>query len=395
VDDLLRPWLESLLAVVPGLEPVDCHTHIGADDPDGYSSQMSDLVAALGRAGARGVVFPMHEPDGYRAANDRVRVHADASGGVLIPFCRVDPHADAAAEAARALDAGARGVKLHPRAEDCRLADPGVVEVCEVAVERRAPLLVHAGRGIPALGRDALALCERFADLNLILAHAGVSDLSWLWRHVPDHPGLMFDTAWWSPTDLLALFALVPPGRIVFGSDAPYGTPVASAVATLRCALQAGLSTDQARSVMGAQMDRLLAGQAPLDAGPALGTSGLRGDVILDRVHTLLATAVRMALHGEWPEQELALARLACDVPEDAAELPVCRSILALLDRAEAVAPDRVGAEPQHAVSHLVVTACTVARTPDVALPHADAAAAAAAADGELAATLPRSVATD
>jgi predicted TIM-barrel fold metal-dependent hydrolase len=41
---------------------------------------------------------------------------------------------------------------------------------------------------------------------------------------VPDQPNLFFDTAWMVPADLLALFALVPPGRILYGSDAPYMT---------------------------------------------------------------------------------------------------------------------------------------------------------------------------
>lgn len=388
VDDLLRPWLDALLAALPAFTPIDCHTHIGRSDPDGFHSERIELERALERIEARGVVFPMHEPDGYRRANDRVREEAAASDGRLTPFCRVDPHADAAAEAERALDAGARGVKLHPRAERFRLVEPAVADVFRAAAERRLPVLVHAGRGIPALGRDALALCERFPDAPLILAHAGVSDLSWLWRHAPDHPSLLFDTAWWHPSDLLALFCLVPPGRLLFGSDAPYGTPLASAVATLRCALQAGLTGDQAAVVMGAQMERLLAAEPPADLGPAPGTGALSNDVLLDRVHANLVIAVRLSLHGEHPEQELALARLACKVADDAPQAAACRSVVALLDLAEGVAPERPGASPQHAASHVLVTACTVARTPDVPLPTLR--------DGPAApATLPRSASAD
>ena len=36
-------------------------------------------------------------------------------------------------------------------------------------------------------------------------------------------PNLLFDTAWWIAADLAALFSLVPPGQILFASDAPYG----------------------------------------------------------------------------------------------------------------------------------------------------------------------------
>ena len=52
------------------LDLYDAHTHVGANDPDGFTQTPEQLLTALDGAGARGVVFPMHEPDGYRAAND-------------------------------------------------------------------------------------------------------------------------------------------------------------------------------------------------------------------------------------------------------------------------------------------------------------------------------------
>jgi len=371
VDDMLGPWLEALVDELPSLDAFDFHTHIGERDPDGFSSAQEDLLAGLERADARAAVFPMHEPGGYRGANDGVLLAARVSDGRLVPFCRVDPHDEPLAEAERSLDAGARGIKLHPRAEGFALSLPAVADLCALAAERRVPVLVHAGRGIPALGRDALVLCERVPGLSLVLAHAGVSDLSWLWRHAPDHPGLAFDTAWWSPVDLLTLFALVPPGQILFGSDAPYGTPVQSAILTLRCALQAGLSPDQASAMMGAQADRLLGGDPLLDLGPAPGEDALDHDILLERLHVLLAIAARHHLHGQDADQEIALARLACEVGEDAPQAATCRQVLALLDLAERAPPRRPGTAPQHQATHLVVTAAVVARTPDAPAPSA------------------------
>jgi hypothetical protein len=72
-------------------------------------------------------------------------------------------------------------------------------------------------------------------------------------------------TSSWAPDDLLALFALVPPGQFAFGSDTPYGTPLSHAIMTLRCALEAGLTAEQVRSVAGVQLGRLLACEEPLD----------------------------------------------------------------------------------------------------------------------------------
>jgi uncharacterized protein len=221
VDAILRPWWDRLRADVGELDLFDAHTHVGAEDPDGYTQTPEQLLAVLAAAGARGVVFPMHEPAGYPAANDRVIAAAAASGGRLEAFCRVDPRAGALAEAERCLDAGARGIKLHPRAERFTLSERVVHDLVALAHERRAPVLIHAGRGIPALGQDTVRLSGEFPGARLILAHAAISDLAWLWRVLPQHPNLFIDTAWWTPADLIALFTLAPPANVLWASDSP------------------------------------------------------------------------------------------------------------------------------------------------------------------------------
>jgi hypothetical protein len=375
-DDLLRPWYDSLVSVLPGHALFDAHTHTGQNDPDGFRLSVEDLLAALDLAGARAAVFPMHEPDGYPPANDRVMAEAAASDGRLVPFCRLDPHAGGAvAEAERCLDAGARGIKLHPRAERFRLEEPETEPIFAVANERRAPVIVHAGRGIPALGRDALDLAGRFPDARIILAHAGVCDLGWLWRHAPDHPNLFFDTAWWSAHDLLALFALVPPGQLLFGSDLPYGTPLQSAILSFRAALQAGVAREALPSIAGEQVARLVAGEDPLDLGPAPGGETVVRDLLLERVAGYLQTAIGRMLIREGSEEYLALARLACEVGDDAPQAPVCRSVLALLERFDhfsesGKAIDSAGGGQRFPGLHLIVTAALVAITPDVPLPE-------------------------
>ena len=220
--DALRPWTEVVLEQVPGLELFDAHTHLGHNDPDGMKQSGEELTAALRLADARGAfVFPFHEPDGYRAANDVVIEAAREADGLLVPFCRVDPHDDPLPEAKRSLENGARGIKLHPRAEQFTLDHPGVRPLIALADERSLPVLIHAGRGIPALGLHAVQLAEDFPNARLILAHAGICDLSWIWRVAGELPNLLFDTAWWIPADLETLFSLVPPGQIVFASRRP------------------------------------------------------------------------------------------------------------------------------------------------------------------------------
>jgi uncharacterized protein len=378
-DHLLVPWHTTLMEALPGTEIFDAHTHTGFNDPDGFSCSAEQLIEGLEMANARAVVFTMHEPGGYPGANDRVIDEAAASDGRLVPFCRLDPAADPLGEAERALDRGARGIKLHPRAEQFRLADERMEGVYALADERELPIITHAGRGIPALGRDALEITGRHPDLKLILAHAGVSDLSWIWRHAADHPNLFFDTAWWSTPDHLTLFSYVPPGQILFASDMPYGTTLIATLLGLRAALQTGLSPEQVREIAGLQLERILNGEKALDLGPPPGDGAVKRDLLLTRVHSYLSTAVGRMMIGDDVQDYVGLARLACEVGDEAPQAEVCASVLALLERMEAYAaetvqePTRPPADPERPRPHpgvaLTIVAASLALTPDVPVP--------------------------
>jgi predicted TIM-barrel fold metal-dependent hydrolase len=368
IDAAMRPWLERIVQDTGPLELYDAHTHIGRNDPDGYKQTPEELLVALELAGARGVVFPMHEPDGYAAANDAALAAAAAHPDRLVAFCRVSPHDDAIAEARRALDAGARGIKLHPRAERFGMDEPVVAELVALAHERRVPVLIHAGRGIPALGQNTVWLAERYRDARLILAHAAISDLAWLWRVLPDHPNVLIDTSWWNPVDLVALFALAPPANVVWASDSPYGRPIAAAVIALRCGLQAGLTAEQIRGVAGGTLARVLDGQPPADLGPPPGAPRPY-DVLLERVVGNLCSAFGRLSGGADAAEPVALARLCCAVGTDGPLEGVFAAVLQSLDRyAEELAPPPPGLRFPAATRYLV-HALVVARTPDVPLP--------------------------
>ena len=364
-DELLLPWFGGLMERLPGVRLVDAHTHLGGHDPDGWRCAPAELIAALDLAGARAVVFPLMERVSYQGANDAVLAAAAASQGRLVPFCRVNPHNDPARELQRCLAAGARGVKLHPRAERFDLRHPGVASVFAAAAEHRLPVIIHAGLGIPSLGCDALRLAERYPGTPLILAHLGVTDLAWIWRRLGDHPSLFFDTAWWNPADHLALFAHVPPGRILLGSDAPFGTPAAAAIVAIRCALQAGLTPAQIQAVTGGQLQRLLAGDDPADLGPAPGPAPPRPP-LLDRVFTLLVGALARMLDGLPATGLLQLARLGCQAGPQAPEAPLLGQITELLDRHQRYAQTTQLDGRRAAGFHLILTAATLAATPGV-----------------------------
>jgi predicted TIM-barrel fold metal-dependent hydrolase len=378
-DEFLQPWFDAAVAQVPGIELFDVHTHTGSNDPDGNKCTADELIAGLELADARAVVFTTQEPDGYPAANDRILEEAAASDDRLVPFLRLDPADDPLAEAERMLGRGARGIKLHPRAERFRLDDERLEPVFALADERRLPIIVHAGRGIPALGRDALEITGRHDGLRLILAHDGVCDLAWIWRHAADHPNLFFDTAWWSTLDHMSLFGLVPPGQILFGSDMPYGTTMLQTILTIRCALQVGVTAEQLRVIAGGQLERVLAGEDTLDLGPPPSDGRLVGDLLLERVHTYLISVAGRMMMRDPASDYVGLARLACEVGDDAPQAPVCESVLALLDRMDdfvkpledqSEVPSDSPARPPFPGVGIVAVAAAVAMTPDVPLPE-------------------------
>jgi hypothetical protein len=367
IGSLLQPWIDVVLDQVPHLQLFDAHTHLGVNDPDGMSQSPEELLEILSVSRAQGCfVFPMHEPDGYAKANDMVIGAAQASGGLMVPFCRVNPNDDAVQEAKRALASGAKGIKLHPRAEEFPLDHPQIRPLFEIANERSLPVLIHAGRGIPALGVHVVRLAGEFPNARVILAHAGITDLSWIWRTAVDLPNLLFDSSWWMPSDMLALFSFVPPGQIVFASDAPYGHTLAAAAVQMRLALQAGLSPEQIHLIASGQSLRIARGQALQPSGPAVGERDRASHLLLDRLADFLLLGTIMTLRGGDGEEMLGLARLACDVPDEIDDAPIfaaIRRLIAIYDEVTRLEPDN-----RRRLIFLMM-AMTVAKTPDVPIP--------------------------
>jgi hypothetical protein len=372
-DRLLEPWYSGMHERLPGVRIVDCHTHVGCADPDGSCFAAGELRAALDVIDARAVAFPLAEPCCYRAANDHMLAAAEEAEGRLVPFCRVDPRNRGLEEARRAVGRGAAGIKLHPRAERFGLGDPSARQIFAFAHDLRLPVIVHAGRGIRSLGRDSLELARAYPGVPIILAHAAISDLAWIWREAAGQRNLFFDTAWWNTADQLALFALVPPGQILFASDTRYGRTVAAATIVLRVALVAGLGAEQIAAVAGGQLGRLLAGAEPLDMGPAPMTGAAAPGPLLERVHTLLVAAAAR-LTAEYPAEEyLELARMACRLPPDHPDAALALSVLDLLDRhAGYLSTNPLQPGPRVPGIHLIFVAAAVARIPGLPVPAAD-----------------------
>jgi uncharacterized protein len=263
--DALEPFAAEVERLRPrDVEVFDAHTHLGLDE-DGRSLSLPALLGLLDDAGARrGCVFPLHDPErqpAYRVPNDRVLAWAGESEGRLIPFCRLDPAEEPAAEGERCLAGGARGIKLHPRAQAFAFDGPEMERIFALAREARVPILIHAGRGMPPIADGLANLALRYPEVVLILAHGAICDQGVITSRLAGHPGVLYDISCFFPLDVLELFARVPAERIVFASDPPYGLPASSLYMALRAAAYIGLDETTTRGLLGETMAGLIDGR--------------------------------------------------------------------------------------------------------------------------------------
>src|SRR5205814_3200699 len=124
---------------------------------------------------------------------------ARRSGERLIPFVRLDLGEDPIEEATRCLDLGARGIKLHPRAQRFLLNDERLAPVFALAAERRVPILIHGGRGLPPIADSLARLVDAYPEAPLIIAAAGIADLGQLAARFGGEAGGLLDTSGWRP----------------------------------------------------------------------------------------------------------------------------------------------------------------------------------------------------
>ena len=286
---------DEVAALLPqGAEIFDAHVHVGTDI-DGFVSKLEDLLVFLTKDGvSRAFAFCLDEPDrepAFRAANDRTLEAARSSNGVLVPFARLDLAEQPVEEATRALDAGARGIKLHPRAQAFRLDDERLAPVFALAAERRVPILIHGGRGLPPIAEHLRGLVDTYPGAQLIIAHAGIADLARLSEEFAGHQSVFFDTSVWSALDLLDMFQRISPEQVLYASDYPYGQQPGSLFIALRTAQQAGLSEEQIRDLLGRSAAGIADGKPAAERTPPKGRTSIEQPITFARIHHYLAMA--------------------------------------------------------------------------------------------------------
>ena len=263
--DIVSAYARELRSELPeGAYLLDAHTHLG-HDIDGMKGLYEELIGLLDTYGfSRAFMFCMDEHDrepAFSVPNDRTLEHARLSESRLVPFVRLDLTTQPLEEARRCLDLGARGIKLHPRAQSFALDDERLGPIFELAVERSVPILIHGGRGLPPIAEHLELLVRRCEGVQLIVAHAGIADMGALAGRLGGIPGVFFDTSVWSAVDLFDLYRQVAPEQIVYASDYPYGRQPNSLLMAIRSARLAGFDEPQLRGMLGENARRIAEGE--------------------------------------------------------------------------------------------------------------------------------------
>jgi uncharacterized protein len=321
-QELLETWSSELRTDLPDGVPIfDAHVHLG-DDIDGMAGRPAELLSIMDEFGIeRAFMFCLDEPDrhpSFRAPNDRTLEYARESGGRLIPFVRLDLNESPIEEAERCIALGARGIKLHPRAQKISLEDARLTPVFELAAERKVPILIHGGRGLPPIAAHLEALVRRCEDVQLIVAHAGIADMANLTARFAGYPGVYFDTSTWSPVDLLDFYRQMPPEQIVYASDYPYGRQPTSLLMALRTARLAGFDAEEVRALLSDNAARIADGEEPPEPSQPKGGDVFSQPTMFARIHQYLSMATPMM----WTRQPdtigvLGLALNTCEGPSD------------------------------------------------------------------------------
>ncbi|HEY2632373.1 MAG TPA: amidohydrolase family protein [Solirubrobacteraceae bacterium] len=320
--EAIAPFLAESERLRPeGAEVFDAHTHLGLDE-DGRSLDLPTLLGQLDAAGARrACVFPLHDPErrpSYRVPNDRVLGWAGESDGRLIPFCRLDPAEAPVVEGERCIGRGARGIKLHPRAQSFSFDGPEMDGIFTLAGEAGVPILIHAGRGMPPIADGLANLALRHPEVVLILAHGAICDQGILTSRLADHPGVLYDTSCFFPIDVIELLARVPAERVVFASDPPYGLTSSGLYLALRVAASAGLDEQATSAILGETMAGLVDGRGLPPTSPPRGAKEITINGRLARAYGYgsLAGPAMFAGAVEQAQGMLDLAIAVCRDPD-------------------------------------------------------------------------------
>ena len=213
---------------------VDVYASVGTA-PDGKVFTAEGLIGAMDEGGIdRAIISSVSGGlSGQQEANREAAAACKKYSSRLVCLAWVNPN-----EGKAALDdvkaclsqEGFVGLKFHPFLNRFNFNDKAVYPFIRMAEESGVPVLVHTAHDEFSLPVRALDIAICFPNVPIIMGHAGLAD-------GPHHgalnlqtmimasmvENLYVDTSWVDPWALRRGLRFLPPGRVLFGSDAPLG----------------------------------------------------------------------------------------------------------------------------------------------------------------------------
>ena len=240
---------------------IDCHIHppipisLGVDEGRRTLGKCLDAMAAEGVDGAAGsLADPLYSDcSTHREHNDFLAAMAGGSQGRFFPMCVVNPREDdAAGEVRRCYEVlGIRALKLHPWLQGCSCSDDYNDPVYEVCAELGMSITFHDGTPPYSSTLQCADVARRHPQVKVVLGHAGLNDQ---WRQARDiaceWPNVYVTMCGPSMLAMQSIVDLVPPERIMYGSDFGAGAGGASLIHYRLHKIQALAMDDSTRELV-------------------------------------------------------------------------------------------------------------------------------------------------
>ena len=155
----------------------------------------------------------------------------------MIPFICPTPRGDPrppGQQVAAGLDAGGRGVKLHPVLQGVPVDGAFCIEAVQAAARADVPVVVHAGGsghlfGRPCWDRQDPQAFRRLAaavpEARIVVAHTGLWEYPQIIAAVRNCTNVWLDISFQHPSVIRQVHEAVGTERMMMGSDSPIGRP--------------------------------------------------------------------------------------------------------------------------------------------------------------------------
>jgi uncharacterized protein len=213
------------------VQVIDSHTHVDEFDAFGWFDPPEAIIELMDEAGIEKAIImtyadaPVLKADALQYIHDACKKHPNR----LIPYARINPHAENAAALLEEaiVDLKMKGLKIHQESVTAAAHHDSVIRLVKKAAEYNAPALFHSGDEALSLPQQFTKLAEAAPEATVILAHMGG------YHHTEDairvcekYENLLVDTsACPYPNKIKEAIERLGAHRVLFGSDGPGCNP--------------------------------------------------------------------------------------------------------------------------------------------------------------------------